>query len=769
MANNENKESNDKAIQPVCNLNVSSIISALHQNALQKALSKNKNVDIINSAVSDDGKIASAGEHVISVIPKKESPVLQKKDAIEVLKIYIQWFVGPDLAGKVNDATVKSLTEDPLKESRLVMTFKDFLKESTMTSLIEATDEDSSSDEEEEDEGYDEEDVDDAIDNDDEDSSSDEDNEDLADEDNEDLTDEEPDPEKEKIESKAGYYIAYNLKVEGLPQTALKDALKKFAATFFDNVTFTSTSIFGGSGGSFTIKDVKDKLKDMFGAIDPNKLESEVTDKIGKKYPSVRENLTVNIRDKDTLLNELGDSIDSNQKQQINNADYSLYIKLTEHDPRKPLLNPRLIADIVTSSITGLYKKFKNKITKNDVIYVPGYTDVQTDASKIETLYKKIPSITDIKNDVKLATKDGKIDAQRLYKQLNKKFTDIKVNSVYDKCPRAVACVNAWTNFIQNITHSDGTIKYNEFTDENGKFQKDFYNEYTKAYDDNKQKTLEESNNLIYIYSYDKIKQYILESIMPNISNVINEDDKPMDNSDDAEEADDTTINLSDNSLADISRILNLYGKEDFPKNSIPNIVASTKEQLEKKYTDYANISQALNNVNYAIVFEFNNKDIVVNEIETSNVKDDIMHILFDNGLDSKINTILNEQSNTKTKTDTSNKKQLNNKIYLQLIKDFIKNGINNNDKINAVANENKITQLYLHDPNKLSNIFVVPFDPKHEDTDAKENTSNTAAGDTNDNSSDDDNSSDADDNSSNGKEDLYIIPMKGLKYKDEE
>lgn len=761
MADNENKGSNDKAIQPVCNLNVSSIISALHQNALQKALSKNKNVDIINSAVSDDGKIASAGEHVISVVPKKESPVLQKKDAIEVLKIYVQWFVGPDLASKVNDATVKSLTEDPLKESRLVMTFKDFLKESTMTSLIEATDEDdssdeeeadASSDEEEEDEGYDEEDVDDVVDKGDEDEGSDEDGEDLV--------DEEPDPEKEKIESKAGYYIAYNLKVEGLPQTALKDALKKFAATFFDKVTFTSTSIFGGSGGSFTIKDVKDKLKDMFGAIDPEKLKSTIQDKIRTKYPDIANSADVDIRDKDTLLNDIDDQLDANQKQMINDANYSVCIKLEEHDPKKPILNPRLIADIVTSSITGLYKKFKHKITKNDVIYIPGFMDTSDKAEKIENLYKTVPSIEELDNEINKAQ-----NATKLVATLIKKFSTIKKNPVYDKSPRAQQCVKVWDDYLNSIKGKDGNIDYSkiDYKDKKGSFITNFFDKYKKEYNDTKDDKLEESNHLIYILSYDKIKQSILESIMPNISNLIYEADDISDDSDDAEEAEDTTIKLSDDSLTDISKILNLYGKEDFPKNSIPNIVASTKEQLEKKYTDYANIAQALNNVNYAIVFEFNNKDIVVNEVETNNVKDDIIRILFDDGLDSKINTILNEKSNTKTKTDTSNKKQLNNKIYLQLIKDFIKNGINNNDKINAVANENKITQLYLHDPNKLSNIFVVPFDPKHKDEDAKENTSNTADSDTNDNLSDNDN------NKSKGKEDLYIIPMKGLKYKDDE
>ena len=96
----------------VCSLSIPTIIAALHQTALAHSNAASKNATITNSALEGDGKdakLASAGEHIISVIPN-EGGVLQKADAIALLSEYVQWFVGPDLKKKVNDSTVKSLT-----------------------------------------------------------------------------------------------------------------------------------------------------------------------------------------------------------------------------------------------------------------------------------------------------------------------------------------------------------------------------------------------------------------------------------------------------------------------------------------------------------------------------------------------------------------------------------------------------------------------------------------------------------------------------------
>lgn len=45
--------------------------------------------------------------------------------------------------------------------------------------------------------------------------------------------------------------------------------MKKFALNFFDDLKITAAGLFGG-GDSFTVKDVKDKIRSTFGPIDPD-------------------------------------------------------------------------------------------------------------------------------------------------------------------------------------------------------------------------------------------------------------------------------------------------------------------------------------------------------------------------------------------------------------------------------------------------------------------------------------------------------------------
>ena len=118
------------------------------------------------------------------------------------------------------------------------------------------------------------------------------------------------------------------------------------------------------------IQDIKDKFKDTFGAVNPEELTSNIEKEINSIRHPDTDRPQVNIRDKDTLILDLGNNIDAQQKKMIQSADYSVWIKLQEQDPKKPIFNTRVIADIVTGSIKGLLKKFKNKITKNDVVYI---------------------------------------------------------------------------------------------------------------------------------------------------------------------------------------------------------------------------------------------------------------------------------------------------------------------------------------------------------------------------------------------------------------
>ena len=103
----------------IIKVSIPEIISALHQKAITDV--KVAEVRIANSAIEGDGKTAklnSAGQHIISVLSKKEGEIVKKSDGIAALKQYVSAFVGPDLADKVTEKTVLKLgSDDNAKQS----------------------------------------------------------------------------------------------------------------------------------------------------------------------------------------------------------------------------------------------------------------------------------------------------------------------------------------------------------------------------------------------------------------------------------------------------------------------------------------------------------------------------------------------------------------------------------------------------------------------------------------------------------------------------
>ena len=493
----------------VCSLSIPTIIAALHQTALAHSNAASKNATITNSALEGDGKdakLASAGEHIISVIPN-DGGVLQKADAIALLSEYVQWFVGPDLKKKVNDSTVKSLTEAPgskKNESKKFMSFGKFLMLEAEEDDLAAADELFSGEEggegEKSAEGEKEEDK-------------------KPEEDKKDGQPEEKDGSKEgevdeTKESKTGYYIAYNLKVEGLPQTALKDAMKKFAKTLFDDMKITASGLFGG-GDSFTVKDIKDAVNDIFGPIDPN----DLVDKVEKEINNIRNPNTdtaqVQVRDKTTLISDLGKNIDAAQKQKISSADYSLWIKLQEYDPKKAIFNPRVVADIVQSSIKGLFKKFKNKVTKNDVIFIEDYADIHDDTKSLEQLNKSVPTPQEF-TKLMLARN---MNVAKVWAQIEKDLDTIAKNKQIKNSILASGCVKIWEEWKKN--HKDEPEAVSSDPMDRTTIQKyfqSFIDEYSKFYDKNKsQEDLHESLRILRaLNNNEDFKKFVIESMYRN-------------------------------------------------------------------------------------------------------------------------------------------------------------------------------------------------------------------------------------------------------------
>jgi len=115
-------------------------------------------------------------------------------------------------------------------------------------------------------------------------------------------------------------------------QAKIDDSMKSMGKSivnyfknFFDDVTITASGLFGG-GDSFTVKDVKDKLRKTFGPIDPDELARNVEERINKKFKGSTPHASVDVQDQRTLVSDLGSFINGKQKQKIESAEYSLKI-----------------------------------------------------------------------------------------------------------------------------------------------------------------------------------------------------------------------------------------------------------------------------------------------------------------------------------------------------------------------------------------------------------------------------------------------------------
>lgn len=117
-------------------------------------------------------------------------------------------------------------------------------------------------------------------------------------------------------------------------------------------------------------------------------------------------------------------------------------ISVGEDDPKKTIFNRGLVADIVQASITGLYKKFKNRISKNDVIYIPNYKDIHGKTDKIRRLYNNVPNPNNIKEIINRAK-----NVNDAVSKIDVKFDKIKNDTSRSNCARATQCYTLWDKF----------------------------------------------------------------------------------------------------------------------------------------------------------------------------------------------------------------------------------------------------------------------------------------------------------------------------------
>lgn len=804
MANDKtdkDKKDESKQAGPVAELHVPQIITALHQNAISKCKSQlGSKLRLVNSAIDDSGDksvLMSTGQHIISVMPTEEAAKAEedvpKYVAVKVLQTYIQWFIGPDFAKEVNDKTVKSLSEAPdvndnskkdkdkLDEHvKPFMKFSQFLREaktadSDSTDFGDPDDDESSVDfGDNEPEKAHPEDDDAAPDFEKAERRHDPNKKPDKDKQNDDGKKKQNDKQNDgndTFSTELGYYVTYDLKVEGMKKPAkIDDSMKSMGKSivnyfknFFDNVTFTASGLFGGVQ-SFTVKDVKDKLRQTFGPIDPDELVRNVQDRLDKKFKGSTPHATVSVQDKKTLISDLGTFINGTQQKQIEKADYSLFIKINQDDPKKPILNRGAVANIVQASITGLYKKFKNRLSKDDVIFIPNYRDVHGSTEKLRALYSQVPTPNQLKTEINRAR-----NVNDAVTKIEQRLDKLRRNSLYKECDRADKCYNLWHKFYKDNkleTRSDELSKIANGTEEFNNFFKTVIEQYAKTFNKTEDKNLDESK--VFVLTTASLKRNMLQMLFET---KIYEDDEKSDSSNNA---------LDVNKL--VSRCLNVINKYKVFDEALKKemIMCMSKKDIKDKIKDFdtSSFDADFGNLKNGILICQKTELLNESSLNDENLKNRIMSILFENkkSKKDKINTNVSKIYSA-LKIALSDFKisdsEIAKKIFVYELKsldnsskdekkskndtDDIEVDFSDYSELNEAKNKNKPN--VQSKPKNIPNVvYVLPFG----------NTDIVNADVKNVDVNNDDNNDDNDNNVVE-RNDLYIVPMPGLKYEDPE
>lgn len=83
-ADNDSSKGSSSSAKSICTLSIPDIIGALHEKALEQCKAESSGVTLTNSAFSKDGKLETAGDHMICATPSPDSDV-DKAGAVKIL------------------------------------------------------------------------------------------------------------------------------------------------------------------------------------------------------------------------------------------------------------------------------------------------------------------------------------------------------------------------------------------------------------------------------------------------------------------------------------------------------------------------------------------------------------------------------------------------------------------------------------------------------------------------------------------------------------
>ena len=405
-----------------CSLNINEIIVALHNKALSQAKSK---LEIQNTAIKDNGKeFTNFGKHCIIALAKDKvsGEDLDKTEAINTLKTYIQWFAGPDIAKSFDENKVV-----PLYDSNAVSKTDSNKKQTPSESILSFSQFCHLINEDESEENHPES------------NKSKKTHDDLK-------TDDAKDPI-------IGYYIAYMFKSEGKSGKSfiknIKAGLgKKILAKLGLNVGIglKVTSLFGGGskekkiGVKFRLGGKDGVFNKLFKDADPEQIKTNYQKAIAKKFSQSKPQ--IDLWDSKTVLvqKSIKDSIDSSQRKEIANSKWCLFTTITKSDPSFKLYTDSVISDCVNSaykdSAVGIFNK-NNKalsflkggvITPDKVIRVGNYVSNEEAKNQAKKQINDESLTIDLASIVKMIAEAGATDGNDLKSRAKSSLEEISKN-----------------------------------------------------------------------------------------------------------------------------------------------------------------------------------------------------------------------------------------------------------------------------------------------------------------------------------------------------
>ena len=491
-----------------CILDLDLIVIQLHFTAAEKALAKNSNIQITNSAVDgkdiSSAKFIGAGHNIIMATPVKKEEQITNEEALASIKEYVQWFAGPDI---VNNVTADKLYILPTEKDnndnseknesfQFIPSFLSYIVEdNTDKNTSENTSDDTNNTEENSDN-----------------SSNNNDNTDSNTEDsnNKDEKTSNDNQTQNGVQKASNWYITYNLIIKGKQEHSIEDAFKQLGKNILRNFGVSSFDWKTGNVGDVhKIGDVLDSFDKIFGKIDPDELRKNVINTTSKKFPG--SNPEIEILDTKSIIKFLRKKLDSKALPKLKEAELAVTFKVNTKDKSYKLYNQTTIANIITDSVKGIFKKIKNKVTPDMVILVSSNSKKSNESILQNYIHNIIlenkecfDNITDknIYSMFKLLFESNLFEAKP--DQLNKNKTTAIQNLVknYD----VLKTDNNFETFLNDIFVNQENQRLSWTKKDNKKYGENGFDEFYKILTDKSLKSSDIENKLTNIsVKYDKL------------------------------------------------------------------------------------------------------------------------------------------------------------------------------------------------------------------------------------------------------------------------